>query len=97
MRRASSGESVNRLGASDLVWAAWLLLFLVLELSAFFRLVPWVTLSETSWLNEKQYPILKTVLFGFLIGLAVHIRFSTGLWRTTLGGTLIAVVLNYLW
>ena len=88
---------MSRLATSDAVWAAWLALFLVLELSAFFGLAPWVTLSETSWLNEKQYPILKTVLFGFLIGLAVHIRFSTGLGRTTLGGTLIAIVLNYLW
>ena len=86
---------MSRLANSDLVWAAWLLLFLVLELSAFFRLVPWVTLSETSWLNEKQYPILKTVLFGFLVGLAVHIRFQTGLWKTSLGGSLIALVVNW--
>lgn len=86
---------MSRLVNSDLVWAAWLLLFLVLELSAFFRLVPWVTLSETSWLNEKQYPILKTVLFGFLVGLAVHIRFQTGLWKTSLGGSLIALVVNW--
>lgn len=86
---------MSRLVNSDIVWAAWLLLFLVLELSAFFRLVPWVTLSETSWLNEKQYPILKTVLFGFLVGLAVHIRFQTGLWKTSLGGSLIALVVNW--
>ena len=86
---------MSRLVNSDLVWAAWLLLFLVLELSAFFRLVPWFTLSETSWLNEKQYPILKTVLFGFLVGLAVHIRFQTGLWKTSLGGSLIALVVNW--
>lgn len=86
---------MSRLVNSDIVWAAWLLLFLVLELSAFFRLVPWVTLSETSWVNEKQYPILKTVLFGFLVGLAVHIRFQTGLWKTSLGGSLIALVVNW--
>jgi hypothetical protein len=85
------------LTASDAVWAGWLLLFLALELSAFFGLAPWGTLSSTAWLNEKMYPILRTVLFGFLIGLAVHIRFTTGLWRTTLGGMLIALVLNYLW
>lgn len=88
---------MTRLANSDAVWAAWLLLFLVLELLGFFRLAPWYTLSSTSWANEKAYPILKTVLFGFLIGLAVHIRFSTGLWKTTLGGMLIACVLNYLW
>ena len=88
---------MSRLHNSDLVWAAWLLLFLVLELSAFFNLAPWDTLSSTSWINERMYPILKTILFGFLIGLAVHIRFSTGLWKTTVGGMLIAIVLNYLW
>ena len=82
---------------SDLVWSFWLLLFLGLELSAFFGLAPWTTLSSTAWTNEKLHPILRTVLFGFLIGLAVHIRFGTGLWRTTMGGTLIAVVLNFVW
>jgi hypothetical protein len=88
---------MSNLSRSDLVWAGWLLLFLVLELTAVFKVAPWVTLSETSWLNEKQYPILRTILFGFLLGLGVHIRFQTGLWRTTLGGMMIAVILNYLW
>ena len=87
---------MSRLAASDAIWAAWLLLFLVLELSGFFKVAPWTTLSSTAWANEKTYPILKTILFGFLIGLAVHIRFSTGLWKTTLGGTAIALVFNYL-
>jgi hypothetical protein len=85
------------LTTSDAVWAGWLLLFLALELSAFFGLAPWQTLSGTAWMNEKMYPILRTILFGFLIGLAVHIRFTTGLWRTTLGGIIIALVLNVLW
>lgn len=82
---------------SDIVWAGWLLLFLGLELAGYFRVAPWVTLSETAWGNEKEYPILRTILLGFLIGLAVHIRFETGLWRTTLGGTLIALAVNALW
>ena len=88
---------MNDTTRSDVVWAAWLLLFLALELTAFFRLAPWDTLSSTAWLNEKLHPILRTVLFGFLIGLGVHIRYGTGLWRTTLGGLLVAVVLNFLW
>jgi len=79
------------------VWAVWLLAFLALEIPAALHLVPWDTLSRTSWIDEKLYPILRTALFGFLIGLAVHIRFATGLSRTTLGGILIALVLNYLW
>lgn len=88
---------MNQLSRSDLVWAVWLGIFLVLELAAFFRIAPWDTLSQTSWLNERIYPILRTILFGFLIGLAVHIRFQTGLWRTTAGGMLVAIALNYLW
>lgn len=82
---------------SDWIWAAWVALFLALEIPAAAGLVPWDTLSRTAYLNERLHPILKTVLFGFLIGLGVHIRYGTELWRTTLGGTLIAVVLNFLW
>lgn len=88
---------MSRLDRSDLVWIAWLILFLALEIPAAAGLVPWNTLSRTSWLNERLHPVLRTLLFGFLIGLAVHIRFSTGLWRTTLGGVVIALILNYLW
>lgn len=88
---------LSTLSRSDIVWAVWLLAFLALELPAALHVTPWDTLSRTSWLDEQKYPFLKTLLFGFLIGLAVHIRFATGLWRTTLGGTAIALVLNYLW
>ena len=88
---------MSKLSRSDIVWAFWLFSFLVLELAAEFGLAPWFTLSATSWADEKLYPILKTLLFGFLIGLAVHIRFGTGLGRTTLGGVVIALILNYLW
>lgn len=88
---------MNVLSRSDLIWSLWLLLFLALELAAFFGVAPWMTLSSTSWANERLHPILRTVLLGFLIGLGVHIRFQTGLLRTSLGGLLIALVLNFLW
>jgi hypothetical protein len=88
---------VNQLDRSDLVWAVWLLAFLALEIPGYLGIAPWDTLSRTSWLDEGRYPILRTLLFGFLIGLAVHIRFATGLGKTTLGGIAIALVLNYLW
>lgn len=88
---------MSELSISDVVWGTLLVLFLLLEVPAAFHSVPWFTLSQTSWLNEHLHPILKTVLFGFLIGLAVHIRFGTELWRTTAGGALIALILNYLW
>ena len=61
---------MSQLDNSDIVWAFWLLLFLGLELAAFFHVAPWDTLSQTSWLNEKEYPFLRSLLLGFLIGLA---------------------------
>lgn len=82
---------------SDLVWSLWLGLFLLLELSAVAGIVPWQTLSSTARWNEQTYPWLRTVLFGFLIGLGVHIRYPVTLWRATLGGILVAVVLNFIW
>lgn len=88
---------MSRITASDLVWSCWLSLFLVLELGGFFGVFPWDTLSSTAWLNEKAHPFLRTILLGFLVGLAIHIRFQTGLWRTTLGGTVLALIINYLW
>lgn len=88
---------MSRLAVSDVVWAVWLAAFLALEIPAALGLVPWFTLSRTSWIDERLYPILQTILFGFLIGLAVHIRLGTGLLRTTIGGAVIALVLNYLW
>lgn len=79
------------------VWSLWLLLFLALELPGEFKLVPWVTLSETSWHAETTYRILRTILFGLLLGLAVHIRFRTPLWHAEAGGLVIALVLHRLW
>lgn len=87
---------MSRLTTSDLVWAAWLLLFLVLELTAVFNFTPWDTLSQTSWLNEMRYPWLKPILVGFLIGLVIHIGYQTGLWRTTIFGILIAAAIQWL-
>ena len=88
---------MSELTRSDIVWGSLLALFLALEVPAALHVVPWFTLSRTSWLDERLYPILKTILFGFLIGLAVHIRFGTGLLRTTVGGIVIALILNFLW
>lgn len=78
---------------SEIVWAFWLLLFLAFELTAKDVLgwAPWYSLSRTAWMDEKAYPILKTILLGFLIGLGVHIRYQTGLLKSTLCGVLIAL------
>lgn len=85
---------MNKLTASNEVWGSLLAVFLILEILGLFAFTPWSTLSQTAWWNESTYPWLKTILLGFLIGLAVHIRFSTGLWKTTIGGIIIALVLN---
>jgi hypothetical protein len=87
------------IGRSELIWSTWLLLFLAYELTAkdVTGLAPWYSLSHTARWDEQTYPILRTLLFGFLIGLGVHIRYPVTLWRATLGGVLVAVVLNLIW
>lgn len=88
---------MTRLDRSDLIWALWLLLFLALEIPAALGLVPWYTLSHTSWVNEHIYPWLRPILWGFLVGLATHICYGTQLWKAETGGLVIALVLHFLW
>lgn len=73
------------------VWAAWIILFLLLELPGNFRVVPWVTLSETSWHAEHTYPVVRALLEAFLIGLTIHIVFEITLWKSQLFGLVVAV------
>lgn len=83
---------------SQAYWAVWIfVLFLVPELLANFGVIPMFTLSETAWLDEQTYPILRTIIFGFLVGLAVHIRFTTGLGRAEIGGIGIALAAHLCW
>lgn len=85
---------------SDIIWGVlWLGLFLALELTAkdITGLAPWNSLSETARFNEESYPWLRTVLLGFLIGLAVHIRYPVTLWEGVAGGVLCAIAINLLW
>lgn len=88
---------MGSLSRSDLIWAAWLALFLALEIPAACGVVPWDTLSQTSWLNEVSHPWLRPLLVGFLVGLVVHIGYGASLWRCVLGGVILALVLEYLW
>lgn len=79
-------------------WSLWIfVLFLGPEVLAYLRLIPLGTLSRTAWSAEHYYPWLKTILFGFLIGLAVHIRFETRLGFAELGGLGIALIMHKLW
>ncbi|HZT91248.1 MAG TPA: hypothetical protein VFA05_04335 [Gaiellaceae bacterium] len=82
------------------VWAGWLFAFLALELAGLWRVVPWVTLSETSWHAERTYPVLYVALCGFLIGLNLHIVLRVSLWRAVLFGLVVAAgahLLNRAW
>lgn len=79
-------------------WAFFIgVLFLGPELLAAFHLIPMMTLSRTSWRVEHLYPWMKTILFGFLIGLAMHIRYETKLGHAEIGGILIAIILHDWW
>ena len=73
------------------VYGLWLLLFLGLELPGYFREVPWVTLSETSWHAEATYRVLPSIMFGFLLGLSVHIRYRVPLWHAVAFGVMVAL------
>lgn len=57
------------------VWGAWLALFLTLELPAAFHLVPWLTLSRTSWQAEQWWEPVRLLLEVFLAVLLLHICF----------------------
>lgn len=92
---------MTRWVASYAVWSAWLVLFLVLELMGLWRVGPWVTLSETSWHAQETYRWLVIPLFGFIMGLSVHIGLRLAgthvtLWRATLFGVIVAGALHWL-
>jgi hypothetical protein len=83
---------------SNLYWGTWIfLLFLVPELLAAAHVIPMYTLSHTSWLDQQNYPVLRTLIMGFLMGLAVHIRFATKFGPAEVGGMVIALAVHVLW
>lgn len=89
---------MSRLTLSEVYWGVWVfVLFLVPELLAYFGVIPMYTLSTTSWMDQQTYPILRTIIFGFLIGLAVHIRFAVGLGKAEAGGILISLAVHLCW
>ena len=89
---------MSRLTLSQLYWGTWIfVLFLVPEILAALGVTPMYTLSRTSWIDEQTHPVLRTILFGFLVGLAVHIRFATKLGRAEIGGIGIALLAHLCW
>ena len=71
---------------------AWLLLgFLTAELAGYFRIAPWVTLSETVWHSDQTYPWVATLLFATLLGLMAHFFYHRPLWASLLFGIVVSV------
>ena len=96
--RLHESGALSRWEWGDLYWAVWIfVLFLIPELLGLLGVAPWPTLSSTAWHNQREYPILRSIIAGFLIGLAVHLRFQTPLWRAEAGGIGIAVLLHFAW
>lgn len=85
---------MSKLLRSEVFWSFWLVQFLVLEVIIAIILGYIYTLSATSGIEEARFPILRTLLLGFLLGLAVHIRWQTPLWRTEAVSMLIATIID---
>jgi hypothetical protein len=85
---------MSKLPRSEVFWSFWLVQFLVLEVIIALVLGYIYTLSTTSGIEEARFPILRTLLLGFLLGLAVHIRWQTPLWRTEVISMLIATIID---
>ena len=61
---------------SLLVWGAWGLLFLMLELAAWRDLTPWNTLSWTVWQIFARSAWLSIVGIGLMFSLLLHFAFG---------------------
>lgn len=86
--------SLSKLARSQVAWSTWLLIFLILEVGAAIILGNIFTLSKTSGIEESRFPWLRTILLGFLLGLAVHIRWQTPFFRTEGIGILAALLID---
>ena len=86
--------ALSKLLRSEVAWSVWLLLFLGLEVGLAIVLGYLYTLSKTSGIEEARFPILRTILLGFLLGLAVHIRWQTPLWRTEAISMAVAAIID---
>lgn len=79
------GEGLTReqVIASLIVWGVWVLgYFLACELLGFERVAPWVTLSETVGWLEHGRALVGDLVCAFVLGVAIHWRFSTPFGRT---------------
>jgi hypothetical protein len=76
VRPAVDGFVVTAFRWGLLVWGAWIVEFLALELPAHFGWVPWPTLSSTSWDAESAWHTARLLFLVFLLVLAGHIVFK---------------------
>ena len=53
-----------------IVWGAWAAIFLVLEVIGEIRVLPWRTLSETSWGLESKSHWVSILLIAVLVVIA---------------------------
>ncbi len=58
---------------SAIVWLGWFGAWIVLELLGYWRVMPWVTLSEFVWRLESLAPGIAFVFFLGLCILASHL------------------------
>jgi hypothetical protein len=73
-------------------------IFLVFELSgAFIKRAPWRTASETVWDLEDDHPWRASAIFGFLVGLALHMKQRLSFGRAETGGVFMAWIARLLW
>jgi hypothetical protein len=92
------GRGDRQQATSNVYWGLWIgVMFLVPEVLAALHVIPMYTLSRTSWHDQEAYPVLRTLIAGFLMGLAVHIRFATPLGTSVLGGMVIALAMHLCW
>lgn len=61
---------------SYIVYGAWFLTWVILEILGWKHKVPWLTLSETSWTLERRFTWLRLIILAGLCILTAHIVFG---------------------
>lgn len=81
---------MTRLHWGYLIWAGWIVAFLALELTGYFRVAAWPTFSETVW-GAESYPFVKLIVFAVLLALIAHFLYHRPLWHSVGFALVVAV------
>ena len=86
---------------SNIVWGTFLLGLVALEILGIYHVFGLITLSGTSWADQDKHKWLAPLLFGFLLGLVLHITFLVAghhiaLWRAVAVGLIVAFAAKWL-